>query len=76
MRNLTLAIDETTLHRARKLALDQNTTVNRLVREFLADYVHRGDGRERARQRLKERMAQGRLSVGEKTWTRADLYER
>jgi len=35
MTNLTLAIDETLLQRAREAALRENTSVNALVRDFL-----------------------------------------
>ena len=40
MANLTLAIDDALLQRAREAALRENTTVNALVREFLGRYVH------------------------------------
>jgi len=39
MANLTLAIDDALLQRARQEALRNNTSVNALVREFLGSYV-------------------------------------
>ena len=39
MANLTLAIDESLLQRAREAALRDNTSVNALVRDFLGRYV-------------------------------------
>ncbi len=76
MRNLTLAIDDGLLLEARKLALDQNTTVNRLVRDFLADLVQGRDVRKQARARLRRSMGEKRLVVGARTWSREELHER
>jgi hypothetical protein len=39
MANLTLAIDDALLQRAREAALRQHTTVNALVRDFLGRFV-------------------------------------
>ena len=39
MGNLTLAIDEDILRRARVRAVDQDTSVNAVVRELLAGYA-------------------------------------
>jgi len=45
MTNLSLAIDDALLQRARGAALQQNTSVNALVREFLGRYVEARNGR-------------------------------
>ncbi len=76
MRNLTLAIDDDILVAARRLALDQNTTVNRLVRDYLTGLTKSRDRRSAARDRIKQSMRQKRVEVGPRTWTREDLYER
>lgn len=76
MRNLTLAIDEEILLAARKVALDRNTTVNRLVREYLAELVKEDGRRRAARRRLAAKMRKGLYVVGEATWTRDELHER
>ncbi|TVS06578.1 MAG: hypothetical protein EA413_03640 [Cyanobium sp. PLM2.Bin73] len=39
MANLTLAVDDALLKRAREVALRENTSVNAVVREFLTRYV-------------------------------------
>jgi len=39
MSNLTLTIDDDVLRRARIRALEQGTSVNALVREYLTDFV-------------------------------------
>jgi hypothetical protein len=74
--NLTLAIEEDLLLSARRLALSRRTTVNQLVRQFLADLVHQTDRRRSARSRLKKMLDQGLVKVGGRTWKREDLYER
>lgn len=74
--NLTLTIDEELLLAARKIALDRGTSVNQMVREHLAAVVEDTGARRVARARLKRAFKRGIVEVGERTWTRADLYER
>jgi hypothetical protein len=63
MKNITLAIDETILEKARIVAAEKKTTVNAMVREFLAEIASRDDRREKARRALLElmRTSQGRM---------------
>lgn len=77
MANLTLTIDEETLRRARIRALEEGTSVNALVRDYLERYA---DAHERvmlARRRVVElARASTAGSAGERrTWTRDDVYE-
>ncbi len=74
--NLTLTIEEDVLLAARKAALERRTSVNQLVREFLASVAEESGRRRLARARLKAAMDKGLVEVGEKTWTRDELYER
>jgi hypothetical protein len=76
MRNLTLAVDAKVLLEARKIALEKNTSVNQLVREYLRRLVEKEGRRTQALARLKDAMAEGILTVGERNWTREDLHER
>lgn len=76
MANLTLAIDDELLRRARIKALEEGTSVNALVRQRLEDYVAAptpeaalADFLARARQSTASSGPRGR------TWTRDDLYE-
>jgi hypothetical protein len=78
MANLTLTIDEDVLRRARIRALEQDTSVNALVREYLERFA--GDAaayREAIRELLEiaERHA-GSSGPGGRTWTRDELYDR
>jgi hypothetical protein len=77
MANLTLTIDERLLKRARVRALEQDTSVNALVRSYLEEYAGRG---------LHEQGLAGFLALTEpihagsgpagRSWSREDLYER
>jgi len=74
--NLTLAIEEDLLLAARKVALDRRTSVNRLVREYLAALVEQPSRRRLARARLRKAFEAGLVEVGDRRWSRDDLYER
>ena len=77
MTNLTLAVDEDTLRRARIRAMQQGTSINALIRDYLARLA----GDSAAAQGVAEFLAavQGSgASSGEagRGWTRDDLHER
>ena len=74
--NLTLAIEEDLLLAARKVALDRRTSVNQLVREYLAALVEQPSRRRLARARLRKALETGLVEVGDRQWSRDDLYER
>jgi hypothetical protein len=74
--NLTLVVEEDLVLAARKVALDQGTSVNQLVRNFLATLVEESGRRRMARTRLKAAFENGLVEIGERTWSRDDLYER
>ena len=75
-RNLTLVVDEELLRAARKVALDRNTSVNQLVRDYLARLVRETDQRQAALARLEEVFRTNRIEVGPRTWKRDDLHDR
>jgi len=75
-KNLTLTVDEELLRAARKVAIDRNTSVNSLVRDFLASLVQEADQRQAALARLDEIFRTTRVEVGRRTWKRQDLHER
>ena len=75
MANLTLAVDEDVLRRARIRALQQGTSVNELVRNYLA----RVAGESEAAQGMNEFLAAvrgGGAGSGGRTWTRDEIHER
>jgi len=75
MSNLTLTVEERLLRRARLRALEQGTSVNAVVREFLERYVE--PDRERDALRALAELADGSEAgsgSGGRSWTRDDLY--
>jgi hypothetical protein len=74
--NVTLVVDEELLLAARKIALDQRTSVNQLVREYLAALVEEPCRRRLARARLRKAFETGIVDVGDRKWNREDLYAR
>ena len=74
--NLTLVVEEDLLLAARRIALDQRTSVNQLVREFLASLVEEPGRKRLARARLKVAFERGVVEVGNKDWSRDELYDR
>jgi Family of unknown function (DUF6364) len=74
--NVTLVIEKDLLLAARKIALDQRTSVNQLVREYLATLVNESSRRRTARARLKKAFETGLVEVGDRKWSRDSLYER
>ncbi len=75
-KNLTLTLDENLLRAARKVALDRNSSVNQLVREYLGRLVREQDQRANAMANLEEIFQTTRVRVGRRNWTREDLHER
>lgn len=75
-RNLTLALDENLLRTARKAAIDRNTSVNEMVREFLTRLVRETDPQQAALARTEETFRTSRVKLGRRTWTRDDLHPR
>ena len=75
MANLTLAIDDQLLQRARERALGEKTSVNALIRSYLSQYV---DSRSRRLVGLNafEAIASETNSASQAPWSRASLHER
>lgn len=75
MANLTLVVDEDVLRRARVRALQQGTSVNALVRAYLA----RVAGESEARRGMDEFFASvtgAGAGSGGRSWTRDELHDR
>ena len=75
-KNVTLAIDEALLEKARIVAIRRHTSVNDLIRQHLEELVRSADESRAARQRLSGLMAKPTIMVGPKTWTRDELHGR
>jgi hypothetical protein len=76
MANLTLKIDEKLLRRARIRALEQGTTVNELVRNYLSQYAVARTDRMRAFRRFLEIAEQAKASSSGRKLRRDELHDR
>jgi hypothetical protein len=74
--NLTITVEEEVLRRARMRAIEQGTSVNAVLREYLEAYAgSHGEGQAAARRILAlSKAVQARR--GEAAWTRDELHER
>lgn len=76
-KNITLAVDEAELDAARVYAAKRSTTVNALVRKYLASLGDdEGRLRREAIERMKARMASTPYAEHAPKWDRASIYDR
>ena len=74
--NLTITVEREVLKRARIRALEQDTSVNAVLREYLVSYAGIGNGKRKAIGKLL-RLSEQAVSIrGGNAWTRDDLHER
>ena len=77
MPNITLSVDEATIKKVRKVAVDRGTTLAAMVRDYLTS-VAASEDQDRC-QRLRDLEATfAALSrpMGRRTWTRDELHAR
>jgi len=77
MANLTITVDEVLLKRARIKALEDGTSVNALLREYLEGYI----GAQRTQRALADfaelaDQSEAGSGPGGRTWSRDDLHDR
>ena len=73
---LTIVVDDSILERARIRAARENTSVNTVVRAYLASYAGADWRRNNACERLLALSRASRSRRGSAVWARDDLYER
>ena len=73
--NLTITVQDEILKRARMRALEENTSVNAVLRKFLESYVDTTRQR-RAVDRLLALSRTAQAGRGAATWTRDELHDR
>ena len=76
MKNVTIALDESLLREARRIAADRSTTLNAMIREFLEELAGRESRAVKARRRIVELCRETKAAVGPRTWSRDGLHER
>jgi hypothetical protein len=80
MKNVTLAIDEQLLERARTLADSRKTSLNALIRSLLAHEVEQDDRIAWARQGMRRLIEEAKAKAGDShgepyVWNRRDAYD-
>jgi len=76
MANLTVVIESETLKLARMRALEEGTSVNAVVRDYLADYAGTKARKEEAINDLLRLSRRAKTRSGSRRWTRDDLHQR
>jgi antitoxin component of RelBE/YafQ-DinJ toxin-antitoxin module len=77
VKNITMAIDSDLLKKARKIAVEKNTTVTSLIRIYLTNLIEREEkSREEIARDLIKLFDESKAVIGEKKWTREELHER
>jgi len=76
MANLTITVDDEILRRARVRALEQDTSLNGLLRDYLSAFAAVGSTWDQATDAILRLSAQSRSSRGDRHWTRDELHER
>jgi len=77
--NITLSLDDKLVKDVRKIAVERDTTLTGLVRDYLGSLAtqHAASGRKRReREALEGSFSRFQFRVGKKTWKREDLYAR
>ena len=74
--NLTITVESEVLKRARIRALEENTSVNAFLREYLESYAGVSARRRDAVEHLLRLSRHGAAGRGDANWTRDELHER
>jgi plasmid stability protein len=76
MTNLTIAIDEAVVRKARVRAINEGTSVSARVREFLADYAQGNDRRRSAGEAFIAAARRSKANSEGSSWSRDDAHDR
>jgi hypothetical protein len=77
--NVTLSLNEDLVKKVKKIAVDRDTTITGMIREYLETIVAEdstGGRKRRERDVLEESFRRFQFKVGKRTWKRQDLYVR
>ena len=77
MSNITMTLDDETIKKVKKIAIEKNTTLTGLVRDYLTGIAKREDQRVvEVITQLTVLMNSPDIEIGKITWTRDELHER
>ena len=77
--NVTLSLNDDLVKRVRKIAVDRDTTLTGLVREYLENLAAENatsSRHRREREALDRSFEQFQFRIGKRMWSRADLHAR
>jgi hypothetical protein len=77
--NITLSVEDDLVRTVRRIAVERDTTLSAMVREYLQAVVSEDSahGRKRRERTALERSFEAfRIRIGRRDWRREDLYER
>ena len=74
---ITLSIDDEVVKKVRKIAIEKDTTLTAMVRDYLTSIASRDTAARKAdADKLMETLERVSRDMGPRTWTREDLYDR
>ena len=76
MANVTLALDDGLLQRARVKAVHEHTSVNAVIREFLAQWVRDENERAAVMESVRAALDAAEYRSGGVRWSRDELHKR
>lgn len=77
MPNITLSLDEETIKKVRKIAIEKDTTLTAMVRDYLFSVAQWDNQKKKSVQKkLKASFKTLSRDMGSREWTRESLYER
>ena len=76
MTNITLSVDDEIINKVRKIAIDKNTTLTKMVREYLISIAERDSHKKtQTLEQLEKSFRELGRDMGKRSWKREDLYE-
>ena len=77
MPNITLSVDDEIIRKVRKIAIEKNTTLTAMVRDYLTSVAMRDvQEKNEAIKKLAKSFKTMSRDMGRRNWTRETLYER
>jgi hypothetical protein len=77
MPNITLSVDDEIIKKVRKIAIDKNTTLTAMVRDFLVSVTNRdAQQKNEVIEKLHKSFETLSRDMGHRKWTRETLYDR
>ncbi|HTS60561.1 MAG TPA: DUF6364 family protein [Candidatus Acidoferrales bacterium] len=77
--NVTLSLDDELVKKVRKVAVERDTTLTAMIRDYLERLAEEDAAfgrRARERKALESSFEKVTYRIGKRTWKRQDLYER